>query len=94
MMWIHEHRNWPNFVWDAAALAGELTAVSYAQGRLLGRMEGLGFEQQREAALSALTKDAVKSAAIEGESLPPAEVRSSIARRLGINIAGLIPSGT
>ena len=92
-MWIHEHRNWPNFSWDAAAIAGELAAVRYAQGRLLGRMEGLGFELQREAALTTLTKDAVKSSAIEGENLPPAEVRSSIARRLGIDIAGLIPAG-
>ena len=67
--------------------------MRYAQGRLLGRMEGLGFELQREAALTTLTQDAVKSSAIEGENLPPAEVRSSIARRLGIDIAGLIPAG-
>ena len=91
-MWIHQHRDWPDFSWDAAALADKLAAVRYAQGRLLGRMEALGFELQSEAALSTLTKDVVKSSAIEGENLPPAEVRSSIARRLGIDIAGLVPA--
>jgi len=59
---------------------------------LLGRMEGLGFELKREASLSTLTSDVVKSSAIEGENLNPEEVRSSIARRLGIDIAGLIPT--
>ena len=55
-------------------------------------MEGLGFELKREASLSTLTKDVVKSSAIEGENLNPEEVRSSIARRLGIDMAGLIPA--
>jgi Fic family protein len=91
-MWIHENTKWPNFIWDAEALACKLADIRYRQGRLLGRMEGLGFELKREASLSTLTNDVVKSSAIEGESLNPEEVRSSIARRLGIDIAGLISS--
>jgi Fic family protein len=91
-MWIHRHQNWPNFSWDRAALASKLADIRYRQGRLLGRMESLGFEPKREASLSTLTNDVVKSSAIEGENLNPKEVRSSIARRLGIDIAGLIPA--
>ena len=91
-MWIHEHQNWPNFTWDAEALVSKLADICHRQGRLLGRMESLGFELKREASLSTLTNDVVKSSAIEGESLNPEEVRSSIARRLGIDIAGLIPA--
>ncbi|MGY0398725.1 MAG: Fic family protein [Ostreibacterium sp.] len=91
-MWIHEHQNWPNFAWDAETLASKLADIRHRQGRLLGRMEGLGFELKREASLSTLTNDVVKSSAIEGENLSPEEVRSSIARRLGIDIAGLIPA--
>lgn len=91
-MWIHEHQNWPNFTWDAESLASKLADIRHRQGRLLGRMEGLGFELKREASLSTLTNDVVKSSAIEGENLNPEEVRSSIARRLGINIAGLMPA--
>ena len=92
-MWIHEHQNWPNFTWDTDALASKLADIRHRQGRLLGRMEGLGFELRREASLSTLTNDMVKSSAIEGQNLNPKEVRSSIARRLGIDIAGLIPAG-
>ncbi len=91
-MWIHEHQDWPNFTWDTNALASKLAAVRHRQGRLLGRLEGLGFELTREASLRTLTNDVVKSSAIEGENLNPEEVRSSIARRLGIDIAGLIPA--
>ena len=91
-MWIHEHENWPDFTWDAKALVSKLADIRHQQGRLLGRMEGLGFDQQREASLDMLTSDVVKSSAIEGETLNPVEVRSSIARRLGLDIAGLIPA--
>lgn len=91
-MWIYEHQDWPNFTWDAETLASKLADIRHRQGRLLGRMEGLGFELRREASLSTLTNDVVKSSAIEGEHLNPEEVRSSIARRLGIDIAGLIPA--
>jgi Fic family protein len=91
-MWIYEHKNWPNFTWDVQALTSKLTDIRYRQGRLLGHMESLGFELKREASLVTLTNDIVKSSAIEGESLSPEEVRSSIARRLGIDIADLIPA--
>ncbi|MCF8038641.1 MAG: Fic family protein [Desulfohalobiaceae bacterium] len=89
-MWIHEHQDWPNFTWDARALTSKLADVRHRQGRLLGRMESLGFKLKREACLSTLTNDVVKTSAIEGVKLNPEEVRSSIARRLGIDIAGLI----
>lgn len=89
-MWIHEHQNWPNFTWDAETLVSKLANIRHRQGRLLGRMEGLGFELKREASLNTLTNDVVRSSAIEGENLNPKEVRSSIARRLGIDIAGLM----
>lgn len=92
-MWIHEHQNWSNFTWDVGALASKLADLRHQQGRLLGRMEGLGFQLRQEASLSALTNDVVKSSAIEGELLNKNEVRSSIARRLGMDIGGLIPSG-
>lgn len=91
-MWIHEHQNWSSFSWDATALASKLTDLRYAQGCLLGRMQGLGFELKREASLITLTNDVLKSSAIEGENLDPEEVRSSVARRLGISRAGLVPA--
>lgn len=91
-MWIHEYVNWPDFTWDAKVLASKLAAVRHQQGRLLGRMEELGFDLRREASLDTLTSDVVKSSAIEGEILNPEEVRSSIARRLGLDIAGLVPT--
>lgn len=87
-MWIHEHNNWPKFTWNAEKLTSKLADMRHHQGRLLGRMEGLGFEFKREANLSTLTSDVVKSSAIEGENLNPEEVRSSIARRLGIDTTG------
>lgn len=92
IMWIHEHSDWPNFTWDVKALASKLAEIRHRQGRLLGRMEGLGFELKREASLSTLTNDVVKSSAIEGAHLNPEEVRSSIARKLGMDKGGLIPA--
>ncbi|MEM1244520.1 MAG: Fic family protein [Pseudomonadota bacterium] len=90
-MWIHEQQHWPNFTWDAKTLASKLAETRYYQGRLLGSMENLGFAFKLEASLNTLTNDVVKSSAIEGENLNPEAVRSSIARRLGIDIAGLVP---
>lgn len=89
-MWIHEHQNWPDFTWNAEAISYKLGDIRHRQGRLLGRMEGIGFDLKREASLTTLTNDVVKSSAIEGENLNPEEVRSSIARRLGIDIASFI----
>jgi Fic family protein len=91
-MWIYEHHTWPKFTWNTEELASKLADIRYRQGRLIGQMEGLGFELRREASLITLTSDIVKSSAIEGEILNPVEVRSSIARRLGIDSAGLVPA--
>ncbi|MGA2230948.1 MAG: Fic family protein [Tepidisphaeraceae bacterium] len=87
--YIHAKAGWPKFTWDTENLAAQLAAVRHKQGRLLGKMESLGFDLQAEANLAVLTSDVVKSSAIEGEKLEPGEVRSSIARRLGLDIAGL-----
>ncbi len=89
-MWIYEHKDWPNFFWDHKIITPCLIKVRHIQGRLLGHMQALGFDLKKEASLSILTSDILKSSAIEGEILNPEEVRSSVARRLGINIAGLV----
>ena len=91
-MWIHEHQDWPKFSWHTEKLAFKLAEIRHRQGRLLGRMESLGFELKQKASLATLTNDVVKSFAIEGETLNTEEVRSSIARRLGMDLAGLIPA--
>jgi Fic family protein len=91
--YIHQSSDWPAFKWHAEALLAPLARVRHRQGRLLGRMEGLGFELQSEASLATLTEDVVKTSAIEGEVLNRDEVRSSIARRLGIDVAGLPVAG-
>ena len=89
MPYIHELPGWPTLTWDSEALAAPLAAVRHEQGRLLGKMEALGFDLRSEASLIVLTADVVKSSAIEGETLDADEVRSSIARRLGLDTAGL-----
>lgn len=91
-MYIHQLRDWPKFHWDRDALAAPLADIRHRQGRLLGRMESLGFSLQKEAELETLTLDVLKSSEIEGEHLPADQVRSSIARRLGIEMAGTIPA--
>ncbi len=92
-VYIHEQPGWPAFVVDSNALATALARVRHKQGRLLGRMEGLGFDLRSEANLGVLTSDVVKSSAIEGQKLNPDEVRSSIARRLGLDVGGLLKVG-
>jgi len=92
MQYIHERADWPAFRWDEGALGARLADVRYAQGRLLGRMESLGFDLRNEAILGTLTQDVVKSSEIEGQFLDVEQVRSSIARRLGMDIAGLVPA--
>ncbi|MBT9386160.1 Fic family protein [Pseudooceanicola sp. CBS1P-1] len=92
MTYIHERPDWPAFRWSAEALADQLAALRHRQGRLLGRMEGLGFDLRAEALLRTLTEDVVKSSEIEGEQLDSRAVRSSIARRLGIDIGALAPT--
>jgi Fic family protein len=93
MAYIWQNKQWPTLRWDDHALARRLTQVAREQGRLLGRMEGLGFDLRGEAHLRTLTEDVVTSSEIEGEKLPPDQVRSSIARRLGMDVAGLVPAG-
>jgi len=90
--YIHELPNWPKFEWSLERLSEPLTTVRHQQGRLIGRMEGLGFRLKEEAVLLTLTQDVLKTSEIEGEILDPDQVRSSIARRLGMDIAGLKPA--
>jgi len=90
MTYIWEEKNWPNLTWNAEHLSPLLARVSREHGRLLGKMEGLGFDLRSEAHLYTLTDDVMKSSEIEGESLPHNEVRSSIARRLGMDISDLV----
>jgi Fic family protein len=89
--YVHELADWPKFIWDEKALTKRLAAVRHRQGRLVGRMEGLGFRLREEAVLATLTQDVLKSSEIEGEILDRDQVRSSIARRLGIDIGALTP---
>jgi Fic family protein len=87
--YIHELPAWPAFRWDSRRLADRLAAVRHRQGRLIGRMERLGLKLQKEATLQSLTEEVVKSSEIEGEILDRDQVRSSLARRLGVDIGGL-----
>ncbi len=91
-MYIHERDDWPRFHWGLEGLANQLAAVRHRQGRLIGRMEGLGFRLREEAVLSTLTQDVLKSSEIEGEILDIDQVRSSLARRLGLDIGALTPA--
>jgi len=90
--YIHELPAWPDFLWDREKLAAPLATLRHRQGRLIGRMETLGFSLRAEATLQTLTLDVVKSSEIEGEMLDRDQVRSSIARRLGMDIGALAPA--
>ncbi|MDF0522192.1 DUF4172 domain-containing protein [Bradyrhizobium yuanmingense] len=90
--YIHHRPEWPNFTWDADELAQPLATVWQKQGRLVGRMLSLGFPLQEAAVLKTLTEDVIKSSEIEGENLDHEQVRSSIARRLGIDAGALAPA--
>lgn len=92
MTYIHELPEWPNYSWDQEQLTPQLAAVRHRQGRLIGRMEAIGFGLRKEAVLETLTLDVLKSSEIEGEVLNLEQVRSSVARRLGMDIAGAIPA--
>ena len=91
-MYIYQTKDWPNFTWDNVKLLTLLANVRHLQGRLLGQMESLGFKLKEEAVLSTLTLDVLKSTEIEGEILNKNQVRSSIARKLGLEISGLVDS--
>ena len=91
MKYIHQLEDWPDFQWDSEQLIPLLAEIRYRQGKLLGQMELQGFRLlhlQEEANLVTLTAELVKSSAIEGEQLDPEQVRSSIARHLGMDIGG------
>ncbi len=90
--YIHELKEWPDFRWDEGLAARHLAPVRHRQGRLIGRMEALGFNLRAEAVLATLTEDVLKSSEIEGEILDKEQVRSSIARRLGLDIGALSPA--
>lgn len=92
MMYIYKHSNWPKFYWDQETIAQILVDVRHRQGLLLGKMNALGFSLRDEAILKTLTLDVLKTNEIEGEILNLEQVRSSIARRLGMQVAELIPS--
>lgn len=91
-MYIYQLPEWSLFRWSENRIGPLLGEVRYQQGRLLGRMESYGFPLQEEASLQTLTLDVTKSSEIEGEILNPDQVRSSIARHLGMDIAGLVPA--
>ena len=91
-IYIYQKEGWANFKWDNEKLFALLGKVRNLQGKLVGKMESLGFDLRNEATLETLTLDVLKSTEIEGEILNPEQVRSSLARRLGMEISGLIPS--
>ncbi len=90
--YIHQLKTWPKFNWNERRVADRLALVRHRQGRLIGRMEALGFKLRTEATLQTLTEEVLKSSEIEGEILDQEQVRSSIARRLGIDIGALAPA--
>ena len=89
--YLYEYKNWTAFTWQDKAINVVFGEVRLMQGKIIGQMNALGFSAKEEATLTALTLDVVKSSEIEGEMLNYDQVRSSIARRLGINTAGLVP---
>ena len=90
--YIYQHRNWPHFSWRHEAILNLLAEVRLLQGRLIGRMEAMGFELRNESQLETLTLEVLKTSEIEGEILNSDQVRSSIARKLGIEWAGSVDS--
>lgn len=91
-MYIHETKNWNNFKYDSNKVLPLLSQVRLAQGKLLGKMENLGFSLKEEKLLSTITLDVLKSSEIEGLILNKQQVRSSVARRLGLKVTGLVRS--
>lgn len=90
--YIWQQAEWPQWSFNSAAFSQLLSQVNLERGRLLGAMQALGFKLAEEASIKALTSEVVKSSEIEGEQLNPETVRSSIARKLGIEAGGLVPS--
>ncbi|MCK9639265.1 MAG: Fic family protein [Prolixibacteraceae bacterium] len=90
--YIYQNSDWTHFTWKDTVINAIFGEVRNLQGKISGQMNALGFSMKEEASLTTLTLDVVKSSEIEGELLNYAQVRSSIARRLGIDAAGLVPS--
>jgi len=90
--YIYQYENWTDFSWQNAVVSAALGEVRHLQGKILGQIHSLGFSSKEEKNLEMLTLDVLKSSEIEGEKLNYEQVRSSIARRLGINTAGLVSS--
>ncbi|MDR1896186.1 MAG: DUF4172 domain-containing protein, partial [Prevotellaceae bacterium] len=90
--YIYQYPKWTQFTWQDKAVAAVFGEVRHLQGKLTGKMSALGFSLQKEASLNTLTLDVLKSSEIEGEKLNYNQVRSSIARRLGMDVAGLVPA--
>ena len=93
MKYIYQHIDWPDFIWEKGKVINLLGDVRNKQGRLLGRMESIGFDLQSDAILDTMTLEVVKSSEIEGEILSLEMVRSSVARHLGIEILNPVESG-
>ncbi|MCE2916145.1 MAG: Fic family protein [Rubrivivax sp.] len=89
--YIWQHSDWPAIHFDSASLATPLAALALRAGQLQGRLTDIGFELRAPASLAALTDDVIRTSAIEGEVLEAASVRSSVARRLGVDIGALAP---
>src|SRR3989304_3862791 len=89
--YIYDLPDWPRFRWNQEAISPRLAAVRHKQDRLIGRMQALGFPLRKEAELRTLTLEVLKSSEIEGEILDKEQVRSSVARRLGVDIGALTP---
>jgi Fic family protein len=89
--YIHQNKNWTDFTWQNAAISASLGEARLLQGNILGLVRSLGFQSKEERNLDALTTNVLKSSEIEGERLDPEQVRSSVARRLGMDVAGLVP---
>src|SRR5512139_3182505 len=91
LKYIWQRPEWPQWRFDAGRLSELLAKVTLARGRLLGGMQALGFKLGEETTLRVLTEDVIKSSEIEGEKLDQESVRSSLARRLGLDIGALAP---
>ena len=87
---IYQYDQWPEFTWDEKEINVILGKVRHLQGRIFGQMEALGFTIKEDTILSTLTLDVLKSSEIEDETLNYEQVRSSIARRLGIEYSGMV----
>lgn len=89
--YIYQYKNWADFTWEEKTIQKVFGEVRHLQGTIAGQMSSIGFSTKNEANLTTLTLDVVKSSEIEGEQLNYEQVRSSIARRLGLDVAGLVP---